>query len=245
MIWGKIIGAMAGLALSHSPLGMLAGAAVGHWADIRLARYFPNGDMARRRDVFATGVAGLAAKLAKVDGPVTREEVDAFKEQFRFSSSQMSHVAAVYDEAKKDPSGFEPYASALADYFAGEPFLLAEIFAALYRIAAIDGGVNQAEQIFLQRVAEIFGLAYHSFAEPPPSMRMRPARDTSPYQTLGIAPNASMADVKAAWRKLTREHHPDTLMAKGVPADYVEKATQKMAEINAAYDKIRQERGES
>src|ERR1700761_5027850 len=165
MIWGKIIGAMAGLALGHSPLAMLAGVAVGHWADVRLARYFPNADMIRRRDVFATGVSGLAAKLAKIDGPVSRDEVDAFKEQFRFSSDQMSHVAKIYDEAKKEPSGFEPYARSLAEHFASEPFLLAEIFAALYRIAAVDGGVNQAEQIFLQRVAEIFGLAYHSFSE--------------------------------------------------------------------------------
>ena len=244
MIWGKIIGAVAGLALGHSPLGMMAGAALGHWADLRLARYFPNAELVRRRDVFATGVAGLSAKLAKVDGPVTREEVDAFKEQFRFADGQMPHVAAIYDAAKKEPAGFEPYARQLADHFAGEPFLLAEIFGALYRIAAVDGGVNQAEQAFLQRVADIFGLAYHGFSEPPPAMRAR-ARDSSPYQTLGVAPSASMADVKAAWRRLTREHHPDTLMAKGVPPDYVAKATQKMAEINAAYDKIRQERGES
>ena len=52
MIWGKIIGALAGYALGHSPLGALAGAAIGHWVDIRLARRFPNADMVRRRDVF-------------------------------------------------------------------------------------------------------------------------------------------------------------------------------------------------
>lgn len=242
MIWGKIIGAMAGLALGHSPLGMVAGAVLGHWADVKLARYFPNAEQSRRRDVFATGVSGLAAKLAKVDGPVTREEVDAFKEQFRFADGQMSHVASVYDEAKKESAGFEPYAQGLADHFAGEPFLLAEIFGALYRIAAVDGGINQAEQLFLQRVAEIFGLSFHSFAEQPQRQR---TRDTSPYLTLGIEPSASMSDIKAAWRRLSREHHPDTLIAKGVPPAYVELATKRMAEINAAYDKIRQERGET
>lgn len=242
MIWGKVIGALAGLALGHSPLGMLAGAALGHWADLRLERHFPSPENRRRRDVFATAVSALAAKLSKADGPVTREEVDAFKEQFRFGSDQMSHVAQIYDEAKKDPFGFEPYAQALADHFAAEPFLLAEIFAALHRIAAIDGGVNPPEDQFLRKVADIFGLAYFSHAEPPP--RSRP-RDASPYVTLGLQPSASMSEVKAAWRKLTREHHPDTLIAKGVPPDYVALATRKMAEINAAYDKIRQERGEA
>jgi len=242
MIWGKIIGALAGLALGHSVFGLLAGLILGHWVDIRLAKQFPSAEAVRRRQIFATAVSALAAKLSKVDGPVSREEVDAFKEQFRFPDGQMSHVASVYDEAKKDPYGFEPYAKALAENFAAEPFLLAEIFAAFYRIAAIDGGVNQAEQVFLQKVADIFGLAYHSYAEPPP--RSRP-RDASPYIVLGVTPSASMAEVKAAWRRLTREHHPDTLIAKGVPPDYVELATKKMAEINAAYDKIRQERGEA
>jgi len=242
MIWGKIIGALAGLVLGHSPLGLLAGAIVGHWVDLHLARRFPRAEALRRREVFATAVSALAAKLSKADGPVTREEVDAFKEQFRFPSEQKSRVAKVYDEAKKDPFGFEPYAQALAEHFAAEPFLLAEIFAAFYRIAAIDGGVNDAEQIFLQKVADIFGLSYQSYSEPPP--RSRP-RDASPYIVLGVAPSAPMSEVKAAWRRLTREHHPDTLIAKGVPPDYVELATKKMAEINAAYDKIRQERGEA
>jgi DnaJ like chaperone protein len=242
MIWGKVIGAVAGLLLGHSPLGMLAGAVLGHWADIKLARYFPNADMTRRRNVFTTAVPALAAKLSKVDGPVTREEVDAFKEQFRFGHDQMARVAEVYDEAKKDPFGFEPYAQALADNFAGEPFMLAEIFGALHRIAAIDGGVNPAEDQFLRKVADLFGLTYMSHGQPPP--RSRP-RDASPYMTLGVQPSASMIEVKAAWRRLSREHHPDTLIAKGVPPDYVDLATRKMAEINAAYDRIRQERGET
>lgn len=242
MIWGKVIGALAGFALGHGPLGALAGAAIGHWVDLRLAKRFPNADTRRRRDVFDTAVSALAAKLSKVDGPVTRQEVDSFKEQFRFGHDQMAHVAQIYDEAKKEPYGFEPYAQALADHFAGEPFLLAEIFGALHRIAACDGGVNAAEDQFLRRVADMFGLTYVSHGEPPP--RSRP-RDASPYVTLGLQPSASSSEVKAAWRRLTREHHPDTLMAKGVPADYVQLATKKMAEINAAYDKIRQERGES
>lgn len=242
MIWGKIIGALAGLALGHSPLGLLVGVVLGHWADLRLAKAFPKAETVRRREIFATAVSALAAKLAKVDGPVTREEVDAFKEQFRFGDGQMVLVARVYDEAKSDPYGFEPYAQSLANNFAAEPFLLAEILGALHRIAAVDGGVNQAELAFLQTVAGIFGLSYQSYGAPPPRSRLV---DTSPYIVLGLTPSASMKEIKAAWLKLTREHHPDTLIAKGVPPDYVALATRKMAEINAAYDKIRQERGET
>ncbi len=245
MIWGKIIGALVGLALGHSPLGLLVGLVLGHFADLRLAKAFPRAEAIRRREIFATGVSALAAKLSKVDGPVTREEVDAFKEQFRFGDGQMSHVAKIYDEAKQDPYGFEPYAQALADNFASEPFLLAEIFGALHRIAGVDGGVNQAEQIFLQKVALIFGLPFQSHGGAPPPRSRAHLVDASPYIVLGLKPSATMKEVKAAWLKLTREHHPDTLIAKGVPSDYVDLATRKMAEINAAYDKIRQERGET
>ena len=53
------------------------------------------------------------------------------------------------------------------------------------------------------------------------------------YAVLGVSPSAPMSDVKAAWRKLSREHHPDTLIAKGMPQEYIDLATKKMAEINA------------
>jgi DnaJ like chaperone protein len=241
MVWGKIIGALAGLALGHSPLGMLAGAVAGHWVDLALARRQAGPEQRRRKQLFLTAVTCLAAKLAKCDGPVTREEVDAFKAQFRFRDQEKPMVARLFDEAKLDPAGFEPHARSLADNFAGEPFLLAEIFGALFRIAVVDGGPNEAEQRFLQSVAEIFGVAFQgAFQEPPPR---KPESD--PYAVLNVARSAPMSEIKAAWRRLSREHHPDSLIAKGVPEDYVALATKKMAAINAAYDQIRHERGEA
>jgi DnaJ like chaperone protein len=243
MVWGKVIGALAGFVLGHGLLGMLAGALAGHWVDSWFARRFPNPEMVRRKQVFLTAVTCLAAKLSKADGPVNRAEVDAFKAQFRFGPGEMTDVARLYDEAKLDAAGFEPYARSLRENFAAEPFLLAEIFGALFRIAAVDGGPNDAEMRVLERVAEILGLSFHAQYDPPP--RTRTASGNDPYSVLKVPRNAPMSEIKAAWRKLSREHHPDNLIAKGVPEDYVAIANQKMAEINAAYDAIRQERGEA
>lgn len=241
MIWGKIIGAFAGLALGHSPLGLLLGAAAGHWVDSQWGGRRGNPEAQRRNQVFMTSVTCLAAKLSKVDGPVTREEVDAFKAQFRFSSAARADVARLFDQAKQDPRGFEPFAQSLAQNFATEPFLLAEIFAALFRIAAIDGGPNELEQVFLAQIAQIFGLNFEAGRSAPPP-RAPAAND--PYQILNVPRGAPMSEIKASWRKLSREHHPDNLIAKGVAENYVQLATQKMAAINAAYDQIRRERGE-
>jgi DnaJ like chaperone protein len=241
MVWGKVIGALAGLALGHSPLSMLAGAVAGHWVDSYVARHYASPESRRRKRLFLTAVTCLAAKLAKCDGPVTREEVDVFKAQFRFRDEDKATVARLFDEAKLDPAGFEPYARSLADNFAAEPFLLAEIYGALFRIAVIDGGPNEAEQRFLQSVGQIFGIGVQGgFHEPRPG-----PKDSDPYAVLNVARSAPMSEIKAAWRRLSREHHPDSLIAKGVPEDYVALATRKMAAINAAYDQIRRERGEA
>jgi len=242
MVWGKVIGALVGFVLGHGFLGMLAGAVAGHWVDSFIARKFPNPEAVRRKQVFLTAVTCLSAKLSKVDGPVNRAEVDMFKALFRFAPDDLSKVARLYDEAKLDAVGFEPHAKSLADNFSAEPFLLAEIFSALFRIAVVDGGPNDAEMRFLERVAQLFGVSFQAQYEAP---RPRAAAAVDPYAVLKVARNAPMGEIKAAWRKLSREHHPDNLIAKGVPEDYVAIATKKMAEINAAYDAIRQERGEA
>lgn len=248
MYWGKIIGALAGFVLGHGLLGAVLGAIVGHWADVRLLprlRGAVNGGVAaragraERQRIFSTSVVTLAAKLAKVDGVVLREEVDAFKAEFIIPPGQRSGIAAIYDDAKRDARGFEIHAQRLAGTFADEPATLKEILESLHRIALADGSLKPEERAFLAKVAAIFGFAGHSFAE-----RHADMSEGDPYSVLGVTREAPSAEIKAAWRRLTREHHPDTLMAKGVPADHIEFATRRMATINAAYDRIRSERGD-
>lgn len=247
MYWGKVIGAMLGFVLGHGLFGMVIGLVVGHWVDTRFfakqrRREAPalGSRLAERQRIFSTSVVNLAAKLAKVDGVVTREEVDAFKQQFSIPASQMAAIGALYDEAKRDASGYEMHAQRLAEAFAGETILLAEVLDALHRIALADGRLQPAELHFLRTVAGIFGFGERPFAEQSSGLR-----DDDPYSVLGVARAAPMDEIKAAWRRLTREHHPDTLMAKGLPQEYIELATKKMAAINDAYDRIRAQRGEA
>ncbi len=250
MYWGKIIGAMLGFALGHGVLGAVLGVVVGHWVDLRLLAAKRRGrkggpiwakaDAAERQRVFSTSVVNLAAKLAKVDGAVVREEVDAFKAEFSIPPAQRAGIAALYDEAKRDARGYEIHARRLADTFSSEPSVRAGILESLHRIALADGPLKPEEQVFLHRVATLFGFAGRSFAA-----RYADMGEADPYTVLGVARSAPLTEVKAAWRRLTREYHPDTLMAKGQTGDHIDFATKKMAAINAAYDRIRSERGEA
>lgn len=240
MIFGKIIGAVIGFRVGAFP-GLLIGLLFGHLIDSWLARSGLSASTlnpwARRQQLFTDCVIALSAKLAKVDGPVSRAEVDAFKSEFRIAREQLKAVGIRYDRAKRSPDGYEVYARRLGSAFADAPVLLAGVFDALKRIALADGPLQPSESAFLARVASAFGLAG--------ARATTAVVEDDPYVTLGVARGATLDEVKLAWRELVRQHHPDTLMAKGLPKEYVDLATRKMAAINAAYDQIRAQRGEA
>lgn len=247
-IWGKIIGGVAGFALG-GPLGALLGAIAGHAADRRLEQAEPAAQddlalderSATRQIAFTIAVIVLGAKMAKADGVVSRAEVAAFKEVFHVPANELKNVARVFDQAKEDPAGFEPYAKQIARLFRKDHPVLEELLDGLFHIAKADGGVHDAEIAFLRNVANIFGLDESDFA------RLREGHlgpdKADPYTILGTTRMASNEEIKQAWRKLVRDTHPDKLMAQGLPHEFVELANEKLATINAAYDKVAKERG--
>lgn len=143
--------------------------------------------------------------------------------------------------AKSSSDGFEIYARQIATLFRGERALLEGILEALYQVAMADGQLHPAEKAYLQKVAHIFGFADVDFDRVHHAFTASDGPD--PYEQLGLTRDASNDDLKAAHRKLSRENHPDTLIAKGMPPEFVEQANDKMARINAAWDQICKERG--
>ncbi len=244
-IWGKVIGGVAGFTLG-GPLGALMGAVAGHAYDKMKAEGVSPGaeDTATRRVAFTTAVIVLSAKMAKADGQVTRDEVDAFKELFHIPANEMKNVGKLFDEAKKDAKGFEPYAEQIEMMFAHEPAVLEELMGGLFHIARADGVVHPEELKFLRKTALIFGFTEAQFDRLKTiHMGAGDGVEQDPYQVLGLTRKDSDAEIKKAYRKLIRENHPDTLIAQGMPQEFVEIANEKMAAINAAYDLIEKERG--
>ena len=241
-IWGKIIGGAAGFALG-GPLGALLGAAAGHALDRKHDSVdFGRASHDQREIAFTLAVIALSAKMAKVDGQVTRDEVNAFKQLFHIPPTEIKNVGNIFNEATKSTDGFEQYAEQVAAMFKHQPSVLEELLGGLFHIAKADGVVHPAEIQFLQKVASIFGFDEHSFE------RIRashiPDKQTSPYEILGVNPNADDDEVKSAYRKLSRENHPDSLMAQGMPQEFIDIANEKMAAINSAYDAVCKSRGQ-
>ena len=269
-IWGKILGGTAGLVLG-GPIGALVGAVAGHaydksreFTDPRLeGGADPFAGAETRRVAFATAVVVLGAKLAKADGVVTRAEIQAFRDTFGISDDEVGDVSALWDQARERADGFEPYARQIAVLFGRSPELLEELLHGLFVIAAADGEINHDELRFLGQVAHIFGFDPTSFARlhalfeaaqrvGGPRVRFegargrasrRPEPAVDPYAVLGLTGRAGDEEVRAAWKRLVREHHPDRLTAQGLPEEFVAQANRTLGAINAAYDQIAKQRG--
>jgi len=238
-IWGKIVGGAAGFALG-GPLGALIGTVGGHVIDtLRKAR--GSGEDATKSIAFTIGVIALGAKMAKADGVVTKDEIAAFKEVFQVPADEARNVARVFDQARKDARGFEPYANQIAGMFKDNPAVLEELLWCLSYIAKADGSIHPAELAFLHQVSDIFGLDQAAF-ERVTALQMA-GDHADPYRVLGVPRETPLPDIKAAHLKLVRENHPDTLIAQGMPEEMITVANEKLAAINAAYDRIRAERG--
>lgn len=191
---------------------------------------------------FAIAVVALGAKMAKADGLVTRDEVDAFKEVFFIPPGEEKNAARVFDLAREDAAGFEGYAKRIRAMFKGDEdrATLEDILDGLFHIAGADGRYDPRELDFLVRVSEIFEISQTCFDR----LRARhdPALHGDPYMLLGLTRSASMDEVKTAWRALVRETHPDRMMARGVPEEAVKLATERLRALNNAYERIKAER---
>lgn len=233
--WGKIIGGVAGFVVG-GPMGAVVGAALGHAAESGAIGGAAQPGVAGggRDQVFAVAVVALAAKLAKCDSAVNRAEIDAFKRCFLIPPGAAGDIGRWFDTARDSPEGPEPYAQRLAIAFAGNPAMLEEVMASLTTIAAADGPINRREAAFLARVRMTMGLGETS-------MRAGAAED--PYAVLGLSASESDEALRARWRGLMREHHPDSLAARGAAPELVARAQDQVAKINAAWDRIKRERG--
>ena len=239
-IWGKILGGAAGFA-AGGPLGAIVGAAAGHAVDALAENRTPPDKDQTKSIGFTIAVIVLGAKIAKVDGRVTQDEVAAFREVFQVPPEEAQNVARVFNLARRDSRGFEPYARQIAGMFEPRSTVLEELLLCLFHIAKADGTIDGRELDFLREVARIFGFGEADFERIRASEIGPDAAD--PYHIIGVSHESSDKDVKDAYRRLIREHHPDRLMAEGLPQEFVDIATGKMATINAAYDKIAAQRG--
>jgi len=198
-------------------------------------RALGGGGRRSREAAFSMAVVALAAKMAKADGVVTMSEAASFWKRFDVPPDGHRPIRRLFELAQKDVAGFEAYAGRIARLFPEDDALREDILDILFDIAAADGVIHEAEMEYLERVAEIFGLDPVTFNR----LKARHlAPEGDPYAILGVPRDADMETITSRYRQLVAEHHPDRLIARGVPEEFVRVATDRLAAINAAYEAI-------
>jgi DnaJ like chaperone protein len=190
---------------------------------------------------FTIAVIALGAKLAKADGTVTAAERTAFTAVFQPPSHAEREAERVFELASRTTLGFENHARRLARRWRAYPAILEDVLDGLFAVAAADGVVTADELDYLHKVSEIFGLSEREFRRLKATWVGAGADD--PYLILGVDPDISDEDLKRAYRRVAAANHPDGARARGLPASAERLANAKMAVINAAYHRIRTERG--
>jgi DnaJ like chaperone protein len=200
--------------------------------------YFGSTTPPEKSVAFTIGMIALGAKMAKADGTVTRDEVAAFGQVFQVPEKDQAAVQRVFDLAKQAVAGFESYATQVAGLFAPGSDMLENVLDGLFHIAKADGAVHEDELAFLERTAELFGFDTKAFSR----IRARHVLIADdPYEILGVAADMPFEDIRKVHRKLVRELHPDKHVASGMPHELVLIATERLARINEAFDRIKKE----
>ncbi len=197
-----------------------------------------------RQFVFYVSLASLAAKMAKADGVVTEDEIRTFdtfvRQELQLNTEERQIIAKLFNEAKNAPQDYRAFATQFKQLIGQQREALHMMVHLLFRIAMADGTFHPAEERFIKDVAGIFGLSTMEYDQIS-ALFIRKSQHA--YQVLGVRPEASDDEIKSAYKKLVMEYHPDKLMAKGVPEDFIKIANEKTSEINNAYDEIKKERG--
>ncbi|MEO0327542.1 MAG: molecular chaperone DjiA [Pseudomonadota bacterium] len=200
------------------------------------------GDPQRRRNVgFSVAIIALSAKMAKADGVVTEEEVSAFQEIFKIPKSEFNNVSRLYNLAKQDVAGFHAYAEKVRDLFPEEPQILEDVMDGLFHIANADGLFHESEKAFMDEVATIFGIVGRDYARIK-NRHLGPG-EIGAYKVLDADPAWDNEVLKLHYRKQVIKNHPDRMIARGVPAEFVAISNERLAKINRAWELIKVERG--
>jgi DnaJ like chaperone protein len=190
-----------------------------------------------RDAAFTLALIALSAKMAVSDGVVTASEVHAFRKTVIIPPGIEAQVERLFALAQRDVGGYEAYARKIGRFFTGAPDTLEHVLDGLFSIAAADGMIHEAELDYLKRVSDIFGFDAARF-EQIAAQHVYLDDGSDPYMVLGLMPGASKDEVRRVYRRLVAEHHPDRLIAKGVPEELIGVATARMAAINHAYAQI-------
>lgn len=269
--WGKLLGGAFGF-LIGGPIGALVGAALGHNFDAGLKKlqYESDEDLTpgaqeRVQATFFTATFATMGHLAKADGKVTPDEIqmaESVMSQMQLSAEQRRVAIDLFNQGKKDDYDVQ----AVVEQFRVEcrrRTNLMRMFVEIQLLAVYaDGALHPAEEKLLEEICgylkfpkfmlrqmEILVKAGRASQASREQGSGRPAGVSAAmpladaYKLLALKRDSNKNEVKRAYRKMMSQHHPDKLVAKGLPPEMIKLATEKTQHIKAAYELIKESRG--
>jgi DnaJ like chaperone protein len=259
MSWfGKLTFGAVGLLLG-GPLGAIAGAALGHIlvdkqsglirreysTDYSSGYSSAQPEFMRAEQAQASyfvSLFSILGKLSKIDGVIGREEiavVQNFINSLPMAEGEKEFARQVFREAKNSRYTIEDFAAELYRTVGRQPAVLVSFFNLLFQIAAADGTLHPAEEAALKSIKNIFRISGSQYE----NIKAVYFKDVDKYyKILNCTPACSNEEIKANYKKLVKDFHPDKIIAKGLPEEFVDFATDRFREIQESYEKIREER---
>jgi len=243
---GKILGGTIGFALG-GPLGAIAGAAIGHAYDLGSERVAQPqiflSNVEETQFTFFLAAFSMLAKLAKIDGRVSEEEIAAIEKFMTYDLNldlKSKRLAInIFNAAISSDQTFQAFAHQFYNHFRSQPQMLRMMIDILLRVSAADGHISDSEEKLISDAVNIFNFSSTQYE----NLRAQylQANDTY-YAVLGCNRNDSMEQIRKQYRKRVFEYHPDKIASKGLPEEFTKLANDKFREIQEAYDAIRAER---
>jgi DnaJ like chaperone protein len=187
----------------------------------------------------------MVGKLAKADGRVCEDEIAAIqrisREALGLDAQTRKYAINVFSQAKDSPESFDDYARQFGELFWQEQQICSFMMSFLFQIAMADGELHPQEEAMLLDAKEAFALPESLFQ----SLRSRYVGHTTStvslkkhYENLGVTADASLSEIKKAYRQKAAEFHPDKIEGKGLPPEFIKFANDRLAEINASYEAL-------
>ncbi len=260
--WGKIVGGAFGFALG-GPLGALLGVALGHNVDRGLKQFkvieggVGEGSHERTQMAFFTATFAVMGHVAKADGAVSAAEIDMAKQvmqRMNLDADQRQLARDLFRQGRDDTFPLQEVLQQFRKECHRRTTLLRMFMEIQLSAAHSDGQYSTAEREMLQGISRDIGFSEHEFihleslvkahfSSTASGSAQQPTSLAEAYAVLDVAESASDAEVKKAYRRLINQHHPDKLVAKGLPEEMMKLAAEKTHEIKQAYDAIKAKRG--
>ncbi len=264
MIFGKLLGGLFGYSWLGF-LGALIGVYVGHLFDKGLARNFSGAGFASQGDIqkaFFRVTFLMMGRMAKADGRVSEDEIrwaEFVMNRMNLSPEMRRQAIELFGQGKDIGTDIELELKSFRSKVGRHATLIQMFLEIQIQAGYADGELNQQELALLQSACAILGIsklrfetihqrirAERAFAEGQyqqygGAQREYSAQDKleEAYKVLGVKPQNSDAEIKKAYRRLMSQHHPDKLVAKGLPEEMMRLAKEKTQEIQAAYETIK------